>query len=118
MSGTITIAAAKLGSYEERTGRSAHQCTSPYSPPVLSFCSQNIHSHTLNSYMSFGLVGRGQTRLEENTEGWKGKASSTIIPTIHETSIHGLSTRSLMYGNEPSHKQFMHFIKVVKFSTD
>jgi hypothetical protein len=53
--------------------------------------------------------------LAEAKQGWKGKTSST---TIHRTSIHGLSTNSLFYGKEASHKQFTHFMKVVKISTD
>jgi len=85
MSGTITTPAAKFGSYAVRSGRSAHQCTSLYSPPVMSSCSQKIHSDTLPTYMCFGLAGRGQMGLEENTVDWKGKASSTISPTIHWT---------------------------------
>jgi hypothetical protein len=64
MSGTITIPAAKLGAHEEKIGRSAHQHTSLYFPPLLSFCSQNTHSDILTNYMCFGLAGRGQIGLE------------------------------------------------------
>jgi len=107
MRGTITTPAAKLGSYAVRIGRSAHHCTSLYSPPVLSSCSQTVQSDTLTAYMCFGLAGRGQMGLEENTMGWKGKASSTISPTIHWTSIHGLSTRSLLYWVKPKHSSYI-----------
>jgi len=103
MSGIITTPAAKLGSYAVRNGRSAHQCTSLYIPPVLSSCSQTIHTDTITTYMCFGLAGRQHMGLEENTVGWKGKASGTISPTIHWTSIHGLSTRSLLYNLNTVH---------------
>ena len=116
VSGAITTPAAKLGSYAVRTGRSAYQCTSLYSPPVLSSCSQTLI--VIPSLPTCALDWLAEAKWGWRKIQWAGRGKLQVPLPHHPLDFYPWPQHKIPLVLGITLTQFTHIMKVVKTIID